>query len=256
MNNLNKYPPLTHATDLQQICKPLESLGIIYFAQVKVNKQNEFSAIGVNPEFVRLYLDKAYYNYDIHMAAKNITESYVMWDLLDLDNKTNELNEDSKSFDLHHSFTIIQQGELANEYYHFATSINNHQANANYLRHLEGLKKFIYYFKDKIHEHKQLKTSHDFKFVIEHDNTGLQTIDNKSLSINRIFVSDTGAYLTQREFECLYWLSLGKTFNEISMVLSVAERTIKAHVCSIKEKTGCYSLFQLGALYQKLKFII
>jgi DNA-binding CsgD family transcriptional regulator len=262
-DRLNKYPPLTHAEDLKQICKPLDTLGINYFSHVHVDKKNEFSAVGLKPEFVKLYFEKAYYNYDIHMAQKNTEQAYIIWDFLELTEQTKELDRDSQIFDCHHSFTIVQPVDNGNEYFHFATSAANTYANNNYLKNLSHLKRFILYFKEKIHEHKQLATSfqHKFKIIAEnasfYTDTTIQThndeIFKQQVALNHVHVSDRGKYLTKREFECLYWLSKAKTIEAIAIILKITPRTVKAHIANIKDKLGCDNLFQLGTMYEKIR---
>ncbi|CEP35304.1 Transcriptional activator protein EsaR [Halomonas sp. R57-5] len=36
--------------------------------------------------------------------------------------------------------------------------------------------------------------------------------------------------LTERESECLYWASMGKTYAEVGMILGITERTVKYHI--------------------------
>jgi hypothetical protein len=242
--DLKKYPPFTHAQDLLEICQPLAKMGIDYFAHVHVDNQNQFSAIGLKPDFAKIYVEKSYYNYDIHMASQCTEENYIVWDFLDLKNQSKELREDLHHFDMHHTFTIAKPGDNGKEYFHFATSAANYSANNNYLQNLTYLKKFIQYFKEKIHDHKQLKTSYHYKFSIDTENaqfstsTPLQpTIDDsldKQLALNRIYINDTDAYLTKREFECLYWMSMGKTIEDIAMLLVIKPRTVKAHIANMK----------------------
>lgn len=59
-------------------------------------------------------------------------------------------------------------------------------------------------------------------------------------------------YLTSRELEFLYWLSLGKTASETARILHIGQRTAEVHVNNIKTKLGCATLFQLGQQIEKL----
>lgn len=257
---INHYPPFTHSEDLKQICKPLHSIGINYFAHVHIDKKNQFSAIGLEPEFGKIYMDKSYHNFDIHMAYQSTEETYILWDLLQLDDKSKELRKDLHSFDLHHNFTIVQPGDSGIEYFHFAASEGNPSANNNYLKNLTYLKKFIQYFKEKTNDHKQLSTSFDFKFSIA-ECAKFSTIEtlqipediDDTLELNRIYIKDTGLYLTKRELECLHWLSMGKPMDHIAMILSITTRTVKAHIANVKSKLDCKNQFQLGEAYKKLK---
>lgn len=44
--------------------------------------------------------------------------------------------------------------------------------------------------------------------------------------------------LSPREEEVLFWASVGKTYNEISMILSIREGTVKFHIRKIINKLG------------------
>lgn len=48
-------------------------------------------------------------------------------------------------------------------------------------------------------------------------------------------------HLTDRERECLNWVSKGKTTWDISMILGIAERTVIFHIENAKKKLGVYS---------------
>lgn len=58
--------------------------------------------------------------------------------------------------------------------------------------------------------------------------------------------------LSIREIEILSWLHRGKSINQISELLELAEITIKKYGASIKSKTGCYTQFQLGEYFSKM----
>ncbi len=50
--------------------------------------------------------------------------------------------------------------------------------------------------------------------------------------------------LTPRELECLKWVAAGKTDWEISCVLTIAERTVHAHIENAKRKLGVHTRLQ------------
>lgn len=49
---------------------------------------------------------------------------------------------------------------------------------------------------------------------------------------------DQDAAISPREFECLYWLSCGKTTAEISQLLKIGEDAVDYHIARICEKLG------------------
>lgn len=44
--------------------------------------------------------------------------------------------------------------------------------------------------------------------------------------------------LTDRELECLYWISEGKTSDEISTIIGISKNTINNYITSVMRKTG------------------
>lgn len=51
--------------------------------------------------------------------------------------------------------------------------------------------------------------------------------------------------LTPRERECVQWAAAGKTYNEISEILSISHRTVVAHVSNAMDKYGAPNISSL-----------
>jgi len=258
INMLLTHPGFLYPKDIEQICQPVKSLGIEYFSHVMIDENGQFSAIGTCPQYAELYLKKKYYNFDFHRSPQHQDQRYIIWDNIPRDPKLNEMHEDLKNFSLGHGFTISYQDlKSCQHYYHFAATLGNESINNSYLRNLDSLKMFILYFNEKINTNYELKKSHDIKIIMNKNdkNNFHDENENKiSLPINRIYFS-YDVYLTLREFQCLHWLSKGKTIEEISLILSISARTMKIHISNMKNKLRCKSLFQLGLAYQAWKEI-
>ena len=265
MNNPSKklltHPALVLANDLQEICAPLKMLNIDYFAHVQIDQDNSYAALSLHPEFIKLYHEKKYYNFDIHMAQRRLPEQYILWDTVERKKESQQLYDDLKASGLGHTFTIVQENKDTKEYFHFAAKHGDDSINQSYLQNLDLLKKFISYFNEKVNAHKELKSAYDIKFILDQDQGGYFTNDefaqkayaefNQKIKTDRIYI-DKDRYLTKRELECLYWLAKGNTLEESAIILGITPRTIKAHISNIKEKFVCYNQFQLGMLYQEL----
>lgn len=50
--------------------------------------------------------------------------------------------------------------------------------------------------------------------------------------------------LTQREVECLYWTSQGKSAEEIGMLLNIKKRTVNSYLLNVKEKLNAVKIAQ------------
>jgi DNA-binding CsgD family transcriptional regulator len=260
-DKLKIHPSLNYAADLKQICEPLQLLNINYFAHVQVDKQGQFSALGLQPEFVKLYLQKEYYRYDIHMAQLPQRESYIIWDNVERVKESKELYDDFMDFNIGHTFTICQQHEEMNDYFHFSTKLGNYHMNQQNLLQLDRLKQFINYFRDKTYQDKALKAAYQIKFAIPtkasgyftaQENLELTNAFHHAFTSKRTFI-DHHTYLTQQEMQCLYYLSLGKKTSDIAKLLSITPRTVKAHIKNIKLKLNCDNQFQMGLMYARIK---
>ncbi|MCL7931309.1 helix-turn-helix transcriptional regulator [Halomonas llamarensis] len=57
--------------------------------------------------------------------------------------------------------------------------------------------------------------------------------------------------LTPRETECLHWVAMGKTYEEIATILNISERTVKYHTRNIIEKMDAVNIKQaMAKLFQ------
>src|SRR5438128_1323700 len=105
--NIMQHPSIAHADDIKQICRPLHHLNINYFAHMKATNGKLVAGMASNPEFSKIYVDKKYYNADVHLALSNQLGQYILWDAFDYSDQTNQLKEDSIACGVDHVFTII-----------------------------------------------------------------------------------------------------------------------------------------------------
>ncbi|PJG57975.1 LuxR family transcriptional regulator [Aeromonas cavernicola] len=59
--------------------------------------------------------------------------------------------------------------------------------------------------------------------------------------------TDPQEALTERETECLFWASEGKTSGEIACILGITERTVNYHLNQVTRKTGSMNRYQAVA---------
>ncbi|MGL5498749.1 MAG: helix-turn-helix transcriptional regulator, partial [Aeromonas sobria] len=65
-----------------------------------------------------------------------------------------------------------------------------------------------------------------------------------AIRVVRLRDSDQHAALTDRETECLFWASEGKTSGEIACILGITERTVNYHLNQVTRKTGSMNRYQ------------
>jgi DNA-binding CsgD family transcriptional regulator len=244
------HPALSFASDIADICKPLEYLNINYFTHVVVDNNNQFSGIGNNPAFSEHYIKNEYYNADIHLAKVKDLGRYVFWDALDCHNKTNKMKEEAIQFGVDHSFTIIDEDGSNKNYYHFASNLIGKSINQEYIRNLDLLKRFIQHFKSKVRQSKDLLQAYQLKFGIAENAPGFtttSTLANANLEDKRsLFLLNTESgcllpesirqLLSARETQSLQYYVQGKTAKEISQLLGLSTRTVENYIYNIKEK--------------------
>lgn len=256
---IKTHPALLHADDLKAICKPLNHLSNIdYFSHVKMDNKGNFTGLGTNPAFVKHYLSKDYFNCDSHLQKLDGKIEFILQDSVTHFGKTKQLFHDCKAFNVHHVFTILHRDHDSINAYHFATSNPDNPINEFYLKNIIILKNFISYFNESMKNAKALNQAYQIKFALNQDATyesGMEyardNIDIKRLlqetrSKRLHLLDEYQAYITERELECLLYLHLGKTADEIATILNIAERTVRAHINSLKQKLHCKTLFQLG----------
>ncbi len=60
-------------------------------------------------------------------------------------------------------------------------------------------------------------------------------------------------YLTDRERQCLYWASLGKSARDIGEILNLSERTVKFHLHNVRSKFDVATTIQAAVAYERAK---
>lgn len=249
---------------MSDLCRPLHRLNITYFSHVHIDNDNQFSALSNNPDFSKHYLLNEYYDADLHLAQTEQLGQFVIWDALEQNGKSAKLYQEASEFGVKHTFSLIEKGNTGTHYYHFATHLIGQSMNQVYLSHIDLLKMFILYFKDKVSQSKTLSQGYNMKFSVnmsasdDIENTiSLAKPINRSDFLNEIPIKHYSPLnglksLSFREMQILAWLHYGKTADEIAIILNIAVITVKKHIVSIKNKTSCYTQFQLGEFFSEL----
>lgn len=254
MKKSEKHPALMEAEAVKIICSPLMHLNISYFCHVRIDGEGRFSAISNNPQFHEHYIENRYYNADIHLATREDMGKYIVWDSLSCDGESEKMNREAEAFGVRHTFTITERNGKNRDYYHFSTQLQNPSINHVYLENLDLLKLFILSFQEKTSQSGILSKAHSFKYAIEQDVSEFtlnNSITNRRefLEGMRLSLPGVSPEISQRELEILTWLHHGKTQAQIAEIIGIQEITVKKHMENLKEKTACYTQFQLGEYF-------
>lgn len=261
-DKIENHPTITLHDEIQSLCNPLNQLGITFFSHANIYN-NLFSGITNNPDFHRFYLKNNYQNADIHLAQiDNKPQSYI-WDNIEVAGKSAELDNESIRFGINHTFTLHRQDERGDHFYHFATSHRDKSFNQVYINNLDLLNLFINKFNITTYNSSALSEAYSQQFVIDENHSDFnlsnnsEPLDNRQQFLSEIWENNkfplkNGATLSLRQLQILYWLNNGKTINDISRIVNLAEITVHKHITHLKEQLNCYTQFQLGVCYAEL----
>jgi len=104
-------------------------------------------------------------------------------------------------------------------------TVANHYENNAY-----GILSIVYYMDKKLWNNYKQKNMSKFRLLNE----------RLTLDYNKIYNQTQGSEykITKREQDCLYWMALGKTDDQIAEIMSIGKWTVVAHVKSAKFKLG------------------
>jgi len=267
-NSTAKHPSFNHSQDIQDICNPLINLGINYFAHVNIDANNQFTALGMNPEFVSHYFEKKYYNSDIHLASENELGECIFWDDAEFGPECEELIQDAMQCGLQQTFTIVERSTDSSNFYHFSTNLKTNPINQICISNYDLLKLFIKHFIKTVKSDQNLRTAYNFKFGIDSNIASIsfaqKNCENLEADFREKFLSTIASpnresakknmlninpgfsmqssyksyFLTKRERDCLNSLLTGKTARQTAEFLHISPRTVEHHLNAIREKTG------------------
>lgn len=254
LNFLDKNPYWHFCRDVQQICQPMfEQFGINYFDYSRFYPDNTCVAISSDPHYVKFLLSEDSYQCAAGRVpiGKHMWQSYV---------KPDFINSTSQHFDYFHGITLVQKQTDYLELINFSASEKNTHVLNIYLNHFEILEYFLVHFLSivtpffKKNKDTRILLPNDFlgeplppfvqtntmQFVKEinkinkvRKNTFLFKIDNKTIS------------LSQREIECLQYLTRGYSTKKMARNMDLSVRTIDIFCNKILSKLEISSRIEL-----------
>jgi DNA-binding CsgD family transcriptional regulator len=260
-NKISQHPSLHHSQDINDICRPLHLLNMSYFSHVRIDKNNQFSAICSNPGFTEHYLKNQYYNADIHMANDNLFGDYVIWDAIPLTGQSQKLSQEAMEFGINTTFTIIKNGKDSKNFYHFAANHASKEFNQVCLSNIDLLKLFISHFNNEVSQSKILSSSYDFRFGLDPNAEGFKTAIHENLAdiknirnaflreINTNTQHDAILLLSAQKKKCLELLVMGHSTKQIANKLNLSKRTVEHYLDKIREVMNCQNSKELISVY-------
>jgi DNA-binding CsgD family transcriptional regulator len=265
--DLKKMPLVTESQSVKQICKPLKLFGITDFWFMRGYPNGTFLDLGTHLPWATLFFENFYQlkyekkDMEMHTFFR---EGMALWD----HNPENKIWQEGKEFSLGHGISIAKHTNAYVDIYAFYTTQNNHKMNDFYINHLTILEKFILYFNEKAQS--LIKKADNNRFIMpdKYREKSVKKVSDTAL-IQEFLIRigkerhslNTVSYkpLTYKELECLAWLCMGKSSEEIALILNRSKRTIETHINNMKIKLNCtkatsliYTAVSLGLLLPEM----
>ncbi|MFC3282489.1 helix-turn-helix transcriptional regulator [Litchfieldella rifensis] len=206
-----------------------EVLGINYFSYVYMGylpaESDDVGIVGNYPEeWVETYKSNALHKCDPVIRRSSYTSSSFFWDACKAEDASLfEVFELSSPYGIEQGFTVpIHEPGCAFGSMHFSSPNDNTD------------------FKEIIRANSHL--IHAISFLAhQHRPTSIRRQECQKIS--------------SREKECLRWVSLGKTYDEIGTILGISERTVKFHAGNVMEKLEVNNIKQALTKAVRLNWI-
>lgn len=255
--NVSKHISLQASSDMIPIIQPLEIIGIQHYSFTRRYSDNSYFILTSTPDFSEIFIKDKFYKDSFCGPFDNYKDINM------LDTQLGQCKATIAFAQLTHMgnlFIMLRKHENYIDTFYFASHVSNEKVRDIYISHQDSLEKFNHYFLEQAKPIIE-QCEQDRLFISEEmgDSTNLgtsnfETILNFNAELlnskkNNITLNQT---LSPREIEVLKCLSMGKTCAEVALILGITQRTIKAHIKSIKDKLSVYTLFQLGKRFEKL----
>lgn len=260
---LQNDPVFREAETIQTIVKPLrEHFNISYFQYDRCYADNSRIVLTSRGDWLKHCLDNEYYKISYFESGLSSQSSKnILW------GNVNEVSAPvfyaaREFFDIDNGFTIINAGKNYTEYFHFAGGKDDSSILPIYMEKIGLIHKFIFYFKEKVQS--IIKNMDRHRIIYPARNVyDCTTVDRGSRDSSGVLLDESGKYylfgedrpyLTKSQVNLLTVFLKSDSIAAVAVQLGISERTAYAHVCNIKNKLGCRTLFQLGQLLARSRF--
>jgi DNA-binding CsgD family transcriptional regulator len=232
---------LTSATDIKEICRPLEKLGISYFSFLRSFADGSHIRLSNNMDWTTHYYNREFYN----VITKQVPdiEGNILWSSID---QYPLFYEASEYFNVDNGTVLVVTTEDVTERYFFGATKENNQVNYIYLHKLDLLKRFILHFKEcagyliddaektKIIVPKLVLNKQDEEF---YSDALIQEFLN-DIKIKKVCVRTRGQdfYITPNNAKILSLMKCGHTSKEISGEIGLKQKTVEVYRDNLKDQ--------------------
>lgn len=244
-----------------EICEPLNLLGISNFVYMKITKDRKYFRIGTHEKYTDLFFGLNLYDGDNLYRRLATDDSFK---------KPSQLQSSLWSPSTQHSggalrlsagmwngITFVRNTPDYVEGWAFGGTPEDTQLPNFYVNNMDLLSKFVNYFKFLGQDIIDLSDRNKTIDILFHEPTSPSIFtdldSDKIMAFNakilakkyQVIGNHQDFNLTQKEIECLIHKSQGLTAKEIGRLWSISPRTVESHIKNIKTKSGLDNIHQV-----------
>ena len=188
-----------------------------------LTERSQYGLVTYNSMWVRRYLDESYSNIDPVVQASLRSIIPVDWRLLRWDGpRTRSFLDEARDFDISEKGMTFPIHGLHGE--RALLSINTRKSEDYWDLFIE-------------------ERARQFSLIANQIHLKVKSIETSSLD----FPEET-ASLSPRELAVFHWIARGKSFQDVADILKITERTVRAHVASVRTKMNASNVTHAVAL--------
>jgi len=244
--SINSHIDLMRGEVIQAICKPFfDATGITHFIYNKIYQNGQCVWLSNRLDWFCHYFQKKYYTIG---AFEQKIETYIPGFYLWAGIEENEIGIDARNdFNIDNGISIVDNQKTFCEFYHFASTRDNHNIINFYINNIDLIKNFTFLFKEKAREIIwQAEQHHILLFnqqpIVQIENqppaiASKKMVNSKLFQPKRYFLKGGfQKYVTRREYDCITLLAKGKTNKEIAVLLSISVKAVELYTNSAKDR--------------------
>ncbi len=242
-----------------EICEPLNILGISNFAYMKITKDKRYFRIGNHEKYTDLFFGLNLYDGDDFYRQLATDDSFKkptqlkssLWSPSSLHNGGNI----RLSAGMWNGITFTRNTQDYVEGWSFGGTPEDTHLLDFYFNNMDLLSKFINYFKSVGQDILDISDRSKTIDILFHEHPSIfdNLTSEKILAFNAKIlakkyqvIGNQGDFnLTQKEIECLIHKSQGLTAKEIAKIWAISPRTVESHIKNIKMKSGLDNIHQV-----------
>lgn len=225
----------------------LQSHRLSHFSYVRQYHDNSGLCLTTHPEItVDFYQYKFYNSLDFQFDFAHQDRAYFLW-MCANENERKLFDHAKNYYNIANGIIVINNQDLYQEQFYFATDIKNQSANNFYVNNMNLLEQFGHYFKDKAHS--MIKLCHTQRILVTDRVKNGDPDPYRTRPIPPNNHTQNQKTLSKREAQLLNYLAKGYSCQKIANILDLKVKTIYLYQDNLKKKLGVYNRDQLVAYY-------